>query len=110
MSVVASSRNRLECASVLVAIAALMFSSEQPTAAPLFRAPSLLFDAGNHPYSVAIADMNGDHRLDVVTANSYDSTASVLLGAGDGTFAPHVDYAAGSGAVSVALGDVNGDG
>src|SRR5439155_1527307 len=118
MSVVASSRNRLECASVLVAIAALMFSSEQPTAAPLFRAPSLLFDAGNHPYSVAIADLNGDDRLDVVTANGDTSTVSVLLGRGDGTFGAHTDFftagppffGVGSGPGSVAIADVNGDG
>jgi hypothetical protein len=41
---------------------------------------------------------------------SYYSSASVLLGNGDGSFAARVDYALPGGANSVALGDVDGDG
>jgi len=35
---------------------------------------------------------------------------SVLLGKGDGTFAPHVDYATDEIPNSAAIGDFNGDG
>src|ERR1051326_5762927 len=74
-------------------------------AGPLFRARCVLFDSGNTPCAIAILDVNGDRRLDVVTANAGDSTVSVFAGDGTGLFAPHVDYAAGSGPAAVALGD-----
>ena len=43
-----------------------------------------------------VTDVNGDGRMDVVTANGGYGTASVLLGNGTGTFNSHVEYAAGS--------------
>jgi len=59
---------------------------------------------------VAIADLNGDGKPDLVAANSRPSTVSVLLGNGDGTFADKTDYPTGSGPATVAVGDMNGDG
>jgi hypothetical protein len=82
---------------------------------PGFLAP-LAFDAGSSPYSVAVADFNGDGKPDLAVANlgtypNYsDSSVSVLLGKGDGTFLPAINYAAGSAPHSVAVGDFNGDG
>jgi hypothetical protein len=38
------------------------------------------------------------------------TTVSVLLGKGDGTFQPHVDYTAGNYPQAIAVGDFNGDG
>jgi len=55
-------------------------------------------------------DVNGDGKLDIVTANQRTNTVSVLLGNGDGTFAPHVDYGIGEVPTNVAAGDFNGDG
>jgi hypothetical protein len=43
-------------------------------------------------------------------ANFGTDNVSVLLGRGDGTFQPAVNYAAGGGCQSVAAGDFNGDG
>jgi hypothetical protein len=62
---------------------------------------------------IVLADLNGDHRLDVVTA--AHKWVVVLLGRGDGTFAARHSYLAdaglGDGYVrSLAVGDVNGDG
>ena len=53
-------------------------------------------------------DLNGDGKPDLTVAGG--SNVGILLGNGDGTFAP-VYYAVASGApTSVAVGDFNGDG
>jgi hypothetical protein len=56
--------------------------------------------------SVAVGDVNGDGKPDLVVANQ--NSVGVLLGNGDGTFQPALSY--GSGGLSVAVADVNGDG
>jgi FG-GAP-like repeat/FG-GAP repeat len=71
-------------------------------------------DTGNSPMWVAVGDVNGDGKPDLVTNNRGSQKVSVLLGNGDGTFQAHQDYPAGpggsSGPTSVAIADVNGDG
>ena len=71
-------------------------------------------DAGSSQ-SVAIADVDGDHKLDVIVMNQ--SSISVMLGRGDGTLWPAVShpvniYAQPAGVLGerVAVADVNGDG
>ncbi len=59
---------------------------------------------------MAVADVNGDGRLDVLTANFYSNDVSILLGNGDGTFRAQQRFAVGVGPSSVAVADVNGDG
>ncbi|WP_341882119.1 FG-GAP-like repeat-containing protein [Synechococcus sp. UW140] len=68
------------------------------------------FSTGLGPNSVALGDINGDGRLDIITANRDSNTASVLLGNGNGTFQTQATFSTGLGPNSVALGDVNGDG
>jgi hypothetical protein len=70
------------------------------------------FAAGLDPVSVAVADLNGDGRPDLVVGNSYfgSNMVSVLLGNGNGTFVAAVNIPAGATPRAVALGDVNGDG
>jgi hypothetical protein len=69
--------------------------------------------------SVAVADVNGDGKPDLVVANECGNnrdcpaygTVGVLLGNGDGTFQSAVAYGSGGyDANSVAVADVNGDG
>jgi hypothetical protein len=73
------------------------------------------YGTGNAPASVAIRDLNGDGKPDLVTANRYGTfpqfagSVSVLPGYGDGTFGGKTDYVAGSGSRSVAVSDLNGD-
>src|SRR5262249_56558187 len=70
---------------------------------------------GTAPRSVAVGDVNGDGRPDLLVANSGSATVSVLLnttaaGATTPSFAPQQTFATGSAPSSVAVGDVNGDG
>jgi hypothetical protein len=66
--------------------------------------------------SVAVADINGDGKPDLIVGNdcadsNCDGSVGVLLGNGDGTFKPAVTYPSGGfEADAVALADVNGDG
>jgi hypothetical protein len=50
-----------------------------------FHAPET-FAAGPRPYGIAVADMNGDGRPDVIVGNSAGSNVSLLLNAGSGNF------------------------
>jgi autotransporter-associated beta strand protein len=61
-------------------------------------------------YGIAVGDFNGDGKLDLVTANSDDSSVSVLLGNGDGTFIQSSIDVSPSRPQSVAVADFNGDG
>ena len=70
--------------------------------------PNQDYPAGDGTNSVAVGDVNGDHKPDVVSAG--DNTVSVFLNTGDGSLQPKVDYPAGKYASSVALVDVDGDG
>lgn len=66
---------------------------------------------GSHATSLAVADVNGDGKPDIVVTNADDNTVSVLLGNGDGTFQTAVAYGSGGDAVwSVSVADVNSDG
>lgn len=73
-----------------------------------------LFSTGtsSYPSSLAVADVNGDGHLDVLTANSLLNTVGVLLGTGTGTLANQTDYSTGatSNPRCLAVADVNGDG
>lgn len=79
-----------------------------------FKAPTS-FLTGGTPYGVAVADLNGDGKPDLVFANHSSINgpvggAGVLLGAGNGTFSAVHKFAAANYVQSVSLGDVNGDG
>jgi FG-GAP-like repeat len=59
---------------------------------------------------VAVGDFNGDGKLDLAVANNGSNNVSVLLGNGDGTFQPALNFTVGSNPSSVAVADFNGDG
>jgi hypothetical protein len=68
------------------------------------------YGAGGFPKAVAIADLTGDGKPDLATANSGADTVSVLINIGDGRFDAKLDYRTGREPVSVAIGDLNADG
>lgn len=65
---------------------------------------------GSDPVSVASGDFNGDGIPDLAALNYNDSTMTVLLGNGDGTFTILPASNAGSYPTSIVVGDFNGDG
>jgi hypothetical protein len=68
-----------------------------------------LYSVGGGPYSLAAGDFNRDGAVDLVTADSNTGSVSVLLGNGDGTFAPATHAFVGVGPSFVATADLNGD-
>ena len=60
---------------------------------PLFSQALTYSDAGDGVHSVIVAELNGDHKPDLVVANS--TGIAVLLGNGNGTLQPAVLYSGG---------------
>lgn len=67
---------------------------------------------GPRPVALAVADFDGNGKLDLAVANSAGSSISILLGDGAGGFttAPQSPYKTGRIPVAVAVADCNGDG
>jgi hypothetical protein len=76
--------------------------------------PARTSATGQYPFSLAVGDFNADGKGDLATANyDYSETndVSILLGNGDGTFAPAVAlHITDAYSWSIAAGDLNADG
>jgi VCBS repeat-containing protein len=59
---------------------------------------------------LAVADIDGDGRLDIVTSNYSSSSLSLLLGNGDGSFRDQTVYATAPLPSAAVAGDIDGDG
>ena len=65
-----------------------------------------------HTHGLAVADMNHDDKLDLITVNNNDNDVSIALGDGRGNFtrAPQSPFPVGPSPYPFAVGDVNNDG
>jgi hypothetical protein len=61
------------------------------------------------PTALAVGDLTGTGKLDIVTANSNKNTVSILLNDGSGAFHLGQTLTAGSNPSGVAVADLNGD-
>jgi hypothetical protein len=67
---------------------------------------------GSSPHVVAVVDVNGDSKPDIIVANYGTNNVGVLLNSGNGTFTAPMTYATGTGSSpnGLAVVDVNRDG
>ena len=65
---------------------------------------------GGAAYSIVAADVNGDGKVDLISANYNNNTLSVLTNDGSGGFVLAASPAVGSSPSCVVAADVNGDG
>lgn len=74
--------------------------------------PAVHYATGANPLALAVADVNGDLRPDIVTANYDDDTVSVLLQNATvaGTFDAAASIPVGNGPRALVVADLNGDG
>jgi hypothetical protein len=77
-------------------------------------AAAVEYDVGSLPQGVAAADFNDDDIVDLVTADYFgtldiDNSVSVLVGNGDGTFAPSQAFETNVSPFGVIAADFDGD-
>jgi FG-GAP-like repeat/Calx-beta domain/Domain of unknown function (DUF4214)/FG-GAP repeat len=97
-------------------VSVLLNTTQPGSATPSF-APPQIFNVGVYPAGLALADVNGDGRPDIIllSVNAMDYGVSVLLnttapGAAAASFAPQNQFPTGGRPTSLAIGDLNGDG
>jgi hypothetical protein len=97
-------------------ISVLLNTSANPPASLNFSAhQDFALPNGSDSFSVVSADINGDGKPDLVTANDFLNSVSVLLnstspGADQLVFAPAQSFTMGQVLNTVAVADINGDG
>lgn len=73
----------------------------------------ITYPCGSEPYDIAIADIDGDGKPDIVCTNEGYSSVSILKNisfAGILSFAPKVEFTTASTPRGIAVGDIDGDG
>ena len=101
-------RARTRRAALTVTLLSLILAPGVARSSPVFPAQRVFI--GGSPGGLAIADLNDNGVLDLVTCDATANLLSVSLGVGNGTFAPRQTFATGGGPTTVLLTDLNGDG
>ncbi len=67
------------------------------------------YTIGNYPHTIVVADFNHDGKDDLAVTSEGEYTISILLGQGDGTFTPKVNYSVYYTSYGLATSDLNND-
>ncbi len=74
--------------------------------------PPVSYGSSNFATSVAVGDFDADGKIDLAVSSygfGSNGVVSIMLGKGDGTFFPSVDYSSAPSPFSIVKGDFNGD-
>ena len=95
---------------LLVVVVVLAAASGASAATPIDLGAQRTYRTGDLPYSVETADLNGDGVLDIVSPNTKSHDVTVLLGEGNGTFAPSRTFPGRDSPRTAVTGDFDEDG
>jgi hypothetical protein len=96
-------------------VVSVLVNATSPGAGAAVFAPPQIFAVGDQAEAVIAADVDLDGRPDIVAANTFDGTASVLVnrtigGASVLDFAEQTHWSTGAAPDALAVADINGDG
>jgi hypothetical protein len=99
------------CRFVICLLVILLYQPFPTLAAPIALSPASpqTANVGINPQAGILADVNGNGKLDLITANADAGTISVLLGNGNGTFAPEASYVVGTMPNALVAANLDGD-
>jgi hypothetical protein len=90
-----------------------VYLNTTPTGGTISFAGDVDFSTGNFPEGLAIGDLDGDGKPDLVVANNTDNTLSLLRNistVGNLAFAPQLTVNSGYAAYDLVIADLDGDG
>jgi VCBS repeat protein/FG-GAP repeat protein len=91
-------------------LAAIANARAQTAAPPLAFSEQRWPSGGQTPFAVAVADLDGDGRLDLAVTNAGSEALAILLATPDGGFRAAAGIPVGLTARGVSTGDLDGDG
>lgn len=87
-----------------------LFPNNGVSGAAISFASASVFDVGSGPIDIASADLDGDGKPEIVTANQLSQNLTVLVNQGGNTFTSLTLTAANTTPISIAIADVDHDG
>ena len=104
-------RASASCIRIIAVMCTLLALAHRASAQGFTPGLRLDISTASIPTSVAVGDLNGDGKLDIVVSDIYPGSAVlVMLGNGAGGFGAPTQFATGPSPLGMAIADLNGDG